>query len=607
MDFGVLGLEGLVGPETSSEAPSHVSPPETKQNILGSVSSKQERSASSAQDDYWRTSKMPKNNDFSVTKTMSLHQPASLLRSNYMFSDDSRQQEHMMSFSSPRPETTPFLRRDGGLVERSTQNHTASSFPYYQNTASSYIRSAGYDTGALNAGMHGTFTGVRGPFTPSQWMELEHQALIYKYITARVPVPSNLIIPLKKSIYPYGLPGSSTGSFPHNSLGWSAFHLVYPGNNTDPEPGRCRRTDGKKWRCSRDAVADQKYCERHINRGRHRSRKPVESQTGHAATGTASSKVVPMSNSTSKLVITSGGASNGIAMTMQQQFKILQPAAANTSADADVNRAQDARNISMMSSTINQKSDESSFSVPKQDLSMEQCSQTEFGFVSSDSLLNPSQKSSYINSKPNESFLNFNDKESQDQHAPRHFISDWPKDQSNRSVICWPEELKSDWTQLSMSIPMASSDFSSSSSSPTHEKLALSPMRLSCEFDHVQMGLRVSIDHNESSQKQTNWIPISWGTSIGGPLGEVLTTNTSHADSCKSSSALSLLREGCDGSPQLRSSPTGVLQKSAFCSLSNSSSGSSPRAESKKNNDTASLYEDVVGSTIASSSPIPSL
>ncbi|KAL0278045.1 UNVERIFIED_CONTAM: Growth-regulating factor 3, partial [Sesamum radiatum] len=44
----------------------------------------------------------------------------------------------------------------------------------------------------------------------------------------------------------------------------------------DPEPGRCRRTDGKKWRCSRDVVAGQKYCERHMHRGRNRSRKPVE-------------------------------------------------------------------------------------------------------------------------------------------------------------------------------------------------------------------------------------------------------------------------------------------------------------------------------------------
>jgi hypothetical protein len=79
----------------------------------------------------------------------------------------------------------------------------------------SYV--AGYDTGGLNAGMHGPLTGVRGPFTPSQWMELEHQALIYKYITARVPVPSNLIIPLKKSLNPYGLPFSSAGSFPPSS------------------------------------------------------------------------------------------------------------------------------------------------------------------------------------------------------------------------------------------------------------------------------------------------------------------------------------------------------------------------------------------------------
>lgn len=44
----------------------------------------------------------------------------------------------------------------------------------------------------------------------------------------------------------------------------------------DPEPGRCRRTDGKKWRCGKDVVPDQKYCERHMHRGRGRSRKLVE-------------------------------------------------------------------------------------------------------------------------------------------------------------------------------------------------------------------------------------------------------------------------------------------------------------------------------------------
>ncbi|KAF7084244.1 hypothetical protein CFC21_087913 [Triticum aestivum] len=29
---------------------------------------------------------------------------------------------------------------------------------------------------------------------------------------------------------------------------------------------RCGRTDGKKWRCARDAEPDQKYCQRHLNR-----------------------------------------------------------------------------------------------------------------------------------------------------------------------------------------------------------------------------------------------------------------------------------------------------------------------------------------------------
>ncbi|XP_006662983.1 growth-regulating factor 8-like [Oryza brachyantha] len=106
-------------------------------------------------------------------------------------------------------------------------------------------------------GMQGVLARVRGPFTPTQWMELEHQALIYKHIAANVSVPSSLLLPIRRSLHPWG---------------WGSF----PAGCADVEPRRCRRTDGKKWRCSRDAVGDQKYCERHINRGRHRSRKHVE-------------------------------------------------------------------------------------------------------------------------------------------------------------------------------------------------------------------------------------------------------------------------------------------------------------------------------------------
>jgi WRC len=63
------------------------------------------------------------------------------------------------------------------------------------------------------------------------------------------------------------------------AVGWGHFQIAgLPLNNGDLEPGRCRRTDGKKWRCAKNAVPDHKYCERHMVRSRHRSRKPVEKQ-----------------------------------------------------------------------------------------------------------------------------------------------------------------------------------------------------------------------------------------------------------------------------------------------------------------------------------------
>ncbi|KAL4332887.1 hypothetical protein GQ457_07G045730 [Hibiscus cannabinus] len=60
------------------------------------------------------------------------------------------------------------------------------------------------------------------------------------------------------------------------AVGWNCFQMGL-GRKVDPEPGRCRRTDGKKWRCSKEAYPpDSKYCERHMHRGKNRSRKPVE-------------------------------------------------------------------------------------------------------------------------------------------------------------------------------------------------------------------------------------------------------------------------------------------------------------------------------------------
>ncbi|KAL9253904.1 Growth-regulating factor 5-like protein [Drosera capensis] len=106
------------------------------------------------------------------------------------------------------------------------------------------------------------------PFTAAQWKELQRQAMVYKYMVACVPVPHDLLFPIDP-------PGSASS---WEKMGM--FNVRWTGNGKDVEPGRCRRTDGKKWRCSKDVAPNQKYCERHLNRGRPRSRKPVEIHAG---------------------------------------------------------------------------------------------------------------------------------------------------------------------------------------------------------------------------------------------------------------------------------------------------------------------------------------
>ncbi|MBA0808228.1 hypothetical protein Gohar_023985, partial [Gossypium harknessii] len=392
--------------------------------------------------------------------------------------------------------------------------------------------------------------------------------------------------------------------------GWGAFHLGFS-NNTDPEPGRCRRTDGKKWRCSRDAVADQKYCERHMNRGRHRSRKPVEGQSGHSAAAIAPTKLMPTVSSSASVLGPTGGSgeSNSLAIA-QQQFKHSQPAtASNISAAATLNRlllskdtvGDTAPGLTMTSLTGDLKSKENPFLIPKQQSSYEHHSRTEFGLVSSDSLLNPSHKSSALIK-----CRNFTSQETESQHSLRQFMDECSKTQSDRSAISWPEiDVQSDRTQLSISVPMAASDYISFTSSTNNDKVTLSPLRLSREFDPIHMGLGVGSVINDSNQRQANWIPISWEASMGGPLGEVLHSTNSSTGECKSSSALNLMTEGWDSSPRLGSSPTGVLQKTSFGSLSNSSAGSSPTAEHNKTHEGASLCNNLLGSALVQSSSLP--
>uniref|UniRef100_A0A0A0LN73 Growth-regulating factor n=1 Tax=Cucumis sativus TaxID=3659 RepID=A0A0A0LN73_CUCSA len=151
----------------------------------------------------------------------------------------------------------------------------------------------GGEDGSRTVVLGGTASGMMGmnrsPFTVLQWQELELQALIFKFMMAGQPVPPELVLLIQKSFE-----SISHRFFHQPTMAYCSFY----GKKVDPEPGRCRRTDGKKWRCSKDAYPDSKYCERHMHRGRNRSRKPVESQTMTQSSSTVTSLTATGSSST---------------------------------------------------------------------------------------------------------------------------------------------------------------------------------------------------------------------------------------------------------------------------------------------------------------------
>ncbi|KAJ8427441.1 hypothetical protein Cgig2_005285 [Carnegiea gigantea] len=168
-------------------------------------------------------------------------------------------------------------------------------------------------------------------FSISQWQELELQALIFKHMIAGAAVPQELLQLVKKSLltssaspfhnlhhYPPHFQPAACESKSKQILIFvfcSFQYLVQAGywgkGAMDPEPGRCRRTDGKKWRCSRDVVAGHKYCERHMHRGRNRSRKPVEFPASAGSGGAAGGSLNKSSTTATIASGSSGGCGGG--------------------------------------------------------------------------------------------------------------------------------------------------------------------------------------------------------------------------------------------------------------------------------------------------------
>ncbi|XP_051149988.1 growth-regulating factor 1-like [Andrographis paniculata] len=327
-------------------------------------------------------------------------------------------------------------------------------------------------TSSPSATVFGYGCTSRGPFSPSQWMELEHQALIYKYISSNVPIPNYLLNPIRKAAAAYS---AFPPAFTANSFG---LHLGYCSN--DPEPGRCRRTDGKKWRCSKEAVADQKYCERHMNRGRHRSRKPVEGQSGHSSTTKPPATTPPST------------AAAAPPPPNHHQFNTLQ-----TGYDLQHYHHK---------------------------IGSKHHSQSELGLVYDESLLG---------SQGNRSEL-------------RQFIDNWPKFQGEHrsGVAAWPEKA----THLSISIPTTDYVPSAAASSPMNRKFAASSSQ------ELEMGLEVGIA--DKLKPMPSWVPISWESPMGGPLGEALHAKSNDPGSCKNSKPLNLM-------DSLPASPKGILAESS--------------------------------------------
>ncbi|KAF7047664.1 hypothetical protein CFC21_056557 [Triticum aestivum] len=495
--------------------------------------------------------------------------------------------EKMLSFSSSQPPSCP-----SSAAAAAAQ----AALPLYYGTPASC---SGLSSVSLSASIQNAMARVRGPFTPSQWMELEHQALIYKYLAANIAVPHNLLVPIRRSVtslYPSAYFGSST-------LGWGPFQLGYSGS-ADLEPGRCRRTDGKKWRCSRDAVADQKYCERHMNRGRHRSRKHVEGQPGHAAKAMPATVAAAAAQPGALATGGGGGATAGAAAICHEQ-QPLKNYAANTidpcslqynremvskQQQHECEQVQDSDTLSMLTSMSARNTNTGSmFPFSKEHHNHNPfevtSSRPDYGLVSSDSLM----------SSPHSSLENVNlltshsqralSNEQQSSLSLQHF-ADWPRTPSQQGQggggLSWPdaEDMQAHQrTQLSVSAaPMASPDLSSASTSPIHEKLMLSPLKLSREYSPIGLSIAATAAAAKD-EGEANWMPMFRDSSMGGPLGEALNKNNGGNMEAKNylSASLNLMTDAWDSSP-LESSPVGVLQRTAFGSVS-SSTGSSPRQE----------------------------
>ncbi|KAH7679925.1 Growth-regulating factor protein [Dioscorea alata] len=305
--------------------------------------------------------------------------------------------------------------------------------------------------------------GTRYPFTATQWQELEHQALIFKYMASGIPIPSDLLLPIRRSFLLDSSPSTNPSlAFPHPlPMGWGSYHLGYGKKAEDPEPGRCRRTDGKKWRCSKDAYPDSKYCERHMHRGKNRSRKPVEmSLASHPSTHHSlyHSPPPPLSISTPELFYTGYSSSAKPPNTTNLH---LDTGSYYTTDNKDYYRyahgMRDVDEYSFFSEASGAARETSSW--PKLGTATQQHGYADYSTCTEDLLSKEESGKQHCFVLGADFKLEKPVKEDREKVPLRHFFDEWPQKSKESSPWMDLEEHSSSKTQLSISIPAMTSRY----------------------------------------------------------------------------------------------------------------------------------------------------
>ncbi|KAE8708612.1 Growth-regulating factor 7, putative isoform 2 [Hibiscus syriacus] len=419
------------------------------------------------------------------------------------------------------------------------------------------------------------------PFTFSQRKELERQVKIYKYMIASVPVPLDLLIPsvsvashsacnlfsfhrfLLSLLIAYDSDCEKLSYFAVLSVwavGGGALNPRFAGRR-DVEPGRCKRTDGKKWRCSRDVAPDQKYCERHLHRGRPRSRKPVELRNKRTR-NTTDGQALPSSSST---ILANNASQSQFVGTLAHPFQQIQTTwfldkpslkAATFWLFTSVSSYKEPRTSDWTTNEL----------IPLADQQWHHLMQT--GAATEGYLSNAYDKEPLdLISCPN-----FNVVHQQRNSCPWFLNSEIVPLQKSAEgtrrgfIDAWSTGVSSDNTGAEASVAF--------DGKPSLSSLSLSMGVNSItdnEMGPIRMGLGVS-EYDENHEYASKSHLSSWlapASTPGGPLAEVLWPSATKSSS-NLSSPVTGNENSCSPSVTVSSSPSGVLHK-ALASLSDSS------------------------------------